>query len=47
MSDQFKFFLVDFSLGHMITEYTIIAGREKTKFVYENDFERECKNAIS
>ena len=31
----------------MITEDTIIAGREETKFVYENDFERECKNAIS
>lgn len=31
----------------MITEYTIIVGREETKFVYENDFERECKNAIS
>ena len=39
--------LVDFSHGHMTTEDTIIAGREETKFVYEKDFEKECKNVIS
>ena len=44
---RLRFCPVDFSHGHMITEYIIIAGREETKFVYEKDFEKECKNVIS
>lgn len=35
------------SVTWSLNTHAIIAGREETKFVYENDFERECKNAIS